>query len=499
MNDGIFPEIYSPSLFNLKEHQPSEDDTLIEQRYLFYQTLCTTEKEAYIIWHTGSDDKKSEMMRSQFADALEEVVPFAEITRESQDSQVFSSNEFFRYVGLAKNTSSQAMSLAKEKGLDEESLETLQQQIPHSIIVEKKRAETASSEYSGVLPFDLLTETEREVLLKFQNRVYSISQLETYAACPFKFFSKYILHLESGLQTEGEEGLSGAERGTVLHETLYQILSGMRDRNEDIRSLSDEDFHRIGAEILSQNRSGKIRTNHPFWRLDKETVFEPPEPGIGMLQKFIEAERKYSAFITKPSFFEATFGMPIAEDKRDKTLYREDHVEISGIKLRGKIDRIDMDADAGIFSVTDYKSGKSASHKEIASGLSLQLPLYLRIAEDLLRAHLGDESMSGVAAVYHTLLGKDSKQQLALGLHEFAGMAFEGHKKGGQLKGEVDSVEALKDVIDTTVAYAKSYVEGIMKGSFPLVKEENVETACKYCEFKQVCRVREALENGALR
>ena len=46
-----------------------------------------------------------------------------------------------------------------------------------------------------------------------------------------------------------------------------------------------------------------------------------------------------------------------------------------------------MDEASGIFSVTDYKSGKSASSKDIKEGMSLQLPLYLRIAEDLLRAN----------------------------------------------------------------------------------------------------------------
>jgi len=63
----------------------------------------------------------------------------------------------------------------------------------------------------------------------------------------------------------------------------------------------------------------------------------------------------------------------------------------------------------------------------------------------------------------------------------------------------LDSVEALKEVIEVTVAYAKSYVEGITKGFFPPVKEENLEIACKYCEYKQICRVGEAVENGALR
>ncbi len=500
LNDGIFPEIYSPALFNLKEHQSSEDEKLIEQRYLFYQTLCTFRKEVYILWHTGSEDKKSEIMRSQFADALEEVVSFSEIPTDEQDRKIYSPNEFFRYAGTAKNISGEAISIAKKNGLNENSLETLQVQIPHSVFVESKRSKSAFTEYSGILPFDMLTDAEKEELHAYRDHVYSISQLETYAVCPFKFFSKYILRLESGMQSESEEGLSGAERGTILHETLYQILSGLRERKEDIRLLSDEDFHKITMEILSsQKESGTYGRNHPFWRLDKETVFEPPEPGVGILQKFIETERKYASFITELSFFETTFGIKAGEEKRDSLLYKEGHVEIDGMKFRGKIDRIDMDTATGIFSVIDYKSGKSATHKEIASGMSLQLPLYLRIAEDLLRAHLGDESMRGVAGIYHSLLRKESKQQLALGIHEFAGKAFEGHKRGGTLRSEVETPEALQEIIEATIGFAKNYVEGITQGSFPLVTEENTAKVCTYCEYKQICRVGEAIENGALR
>ncbi len=500
LNDGIFPEIYSPSLFNLQEHQQSEDDKLIEQRYLFYQTLCTFRNDVYLIWHKGSDDKKSEIMRSQFVDALEEIVGFSKISNEQNESQVFSANEFFRYVGRSNTIQHEVSTFAKEKGLDEASLDTLRTQIPHSIYIEDKRSESPLTEYSGVLPLDKLTEAEKEELLGYRNRVYSISQLETYAACPFKFFSKYVLHLESGLQNDTEEGLSGAERGTILHDTLYQILSGLRERKEDIRNLTDEDFHRISTEILSvKNKPERVGKNHPFWQLDKETVFDPPAPGTGMLQKFLDTERQYAAFITKPSFFEATFGIKAGETKRDAALYREEHIEVDGIKFRGKIDRIDMDASSGIFSVTDYKSGKSASQKDIQTGLSLQLPLYLRIAEDLLRAHLGDESMSGVAGIYHSLLGKDSKQKLALGLHEFSGKAFEGHKRGGKLRSEVESAEDLQEIIQATIEFAKGYVTGITKGEFPLVKEENMAKVCTYCEYKQVCRVGEALENSALR
>jgi len=496
LNDGIFPENYSPSLFNLKEHQPDEDEKLTEQRYLFYQTLCTFKKEAYLICHTSSNDKKSEILRSQFVDSLEEIISVQEIPEE--ESQIFSANEFFRYSTALPQ---KALHLAKEYKMEGEPFRVLEKQIPYSVLVQKER-NSASTQYAGTLPLTTLTEAEREDLLAFKNRVYSISQLETYAACPFRFFAKYILRLEPGLKTAAEEGLSGAERGTMLHDSLYQILTGLRERGQKIRSISDEDFIKATNEILdAKNTSGSLSKNHPFIRLDKEELYSPSEPGIGVLKKFIDAERKFGKFITSPSFFEATFGLPLAEDKRDKTLYSEEHIEIGGIKFRGKIDRIDMNESGSVYTVTDYKSRTAASKNDIDTGVSLQLPLYLRIAEDLLRAHIGDKEMSGVAAMYHTLLGKESKQQLALGIHEYAGTVFEGHGSGGKnkLKSEVETAEELEEIINATIEFAKSYVEGITRGEFPLVKETNRETACRYCDYKKVCRVGEAVENGALR
>ena len=70
------------------------------------------------------------------------------------------------------------------------------EQIPYSISIQKKRSITSFSEFSGMMPQDELTAQEKEDLLDFQTRVYSISQLETYGACPFKFFVHFGLRAE---------------------------------------------------------------------------------------------------------------------------------------------------------------------------------------------------------------------------------------------------------------------------------------------------------------
>jgi ATP-dependent helicase/nuclease subunit B len=497
LNDGIFPEYFSPSIFNLKEHQPDEEEKLIEQRYIFYQALCTFRKSLYLVWHTASDDKKSQIMRSQFVDSLEDIFSVTAVSDDTKTENIFSANEFFRFAPQL----SDPPAIAKTNELAEDSLQVLRQNIPRGVSAQGIRRSGPLTEYSGVLPREELSEAEKAKINAFRNHVFSISQLEIYASCPFKFFSKYILRLQPGQRIEIEQGLSGAERGTVLHDTLYHLLTTLRDRKQDIRTISDQDFQSIAGKIMEDEQQASQRSkHHPFVRLDTETVFSPPEPRMGMLQKFIETERKHEHFTTKPRYFEATFGLPIAEGKRDNELYRDGHVEVGGIKLRGKIDRIDMD-DSGNYTVIDYKSGKPSAWKDMQEGLSLQLPLYLRIAEDLLKVHWGEKEMTGVAGVYYSLLGKNSKNELAIGLHEFSGKAYEGHGSGSgrTIKAEVESIEELKEAIERTIAFAKTYVDGITEGRFELTKESSIDTACRYCDYKKVCRVGEALDSGALR
>ncbi|MEI8133865.1 MAG: PD-(D/E)XK nuclease family protein [bacterium] len=498
LNDGVFPELYTPSLFQLQEHQPSEDDKLIRQRYLFYQTLCTSKKEIFLSWQTKTSDGKSELSHSQFITSFKETFTVDELDSEVIEKIIASDNEFFRFSASRVPSASHR---GLELGLRNSSLKIVSDYIPNAQSAQRLRQSEPLSPYSGLLAPESMTEFEREELLSFRYIPYSISQLETYALCPFKYLSKYILKLKPGITPDEDEGLSASEKGTILHDILYQLLTELHERKLDIRSLSDTEFDSISTEITKrQATSSGASKNHPFVRLDHETVLSPPEPGVGMLRKFIEAERRYESLVTKPSLFETSFGMRLQNEKGENKLSNAQEVVVGEIRLRGKIDRIDMDEEHQFFTITDYKSSSSKTRKDIDEGTSLQLPLYLKIAEDMLRVHFPGTSMQGVGGIYHKLLGSDSKQVLAIGVHEFANKAFIGRKGGDKfLAAEVETVEELEAVINTTIKYAHQYVEGIASGHFPLTTNKLQPEACKHCEFKKMCRVGEAMENRALR
>src|SRR5207237_10913830 len=95
-----------------------------------------------------------------------------------------------------------------------------------------------------------------------------------------------------------------------------------------------------------------------------------------------------------PRRFEVSFGMERSPQELQRGL------DLGGVTLSGKIDRIDLDPHSARGIVQDYKSGKHAfSAREIESELRLQIPLYMLVLRDL----VGIEPLGGV---YRPLSGE---------------------------------------------------------------------------------------------
>lgn len=490
LNDEVLPAIYSPSVFTLSEHDRTESEHLLSERYAFYQTLTTSREHLYLSWQSARSGERAEALPSVFVDAVLECVDASDITAELEDkSVIYSSGEFARYAGvlLRENVPSidvSALSEAEKKWFDGA--------LPRAADIFEKRKRTAFSEYSGYLDPAQLPNELSKILEGFRERIYSVSQLECYARCPFQYFSRYVLGLGETLQRGEEEGMEASERGVLLHKELHEMLAAISAKGKDFREMEYAEFVSYdpyggkGREALLA-RPG---ASHPFWRIDLDTLYEP-EGRKNVLEKFLDAEKANKAIETKPLLLEEEFtAVRITEPAPD------DGSEARSFRIRGKIDRIDANDDRSFFIVTDYKTSRSVDINEIRSGKSLQLPLYLRVAEDLLRAHLGAD-IEGVGAFYHTLTGKEAGKKNAFVLKEYAEKVFE--KIGKKRKGFIETKEELADIIETTIRFAADYIDGITRGEFPLAKKEDVETVCKYCPYKRACRLNEAMENGALR
>ena len=79
---------------------------------------------------------------------------------------------------------------------------------------------------------------------------FSASQLETYIACPFQFFCKYVLKLEPA-EDRDEIDEDYTERGSKIHDILETLETWLRQRGP-----GDQDLERIAA-IWSSRLAGR--------------------------------------------------------------------------------------------------------------------------------------------------------------------------------------------------------------------------------------------------
>lgn len=218
----------------------------------------------------------------------------------------------------------------------------------------------------------------------------SITQLESYAACPFQYFAKYVLRLRE----RAEAVLEPVDLGTVDHAIMEDFTRGLVATGRAFGQLSEEQlaegllasFRRVGASIGEEGL------------LDARNAFALRR-SAQRLSRIVHAQRRLaSSGRVRPTAAELPFGsgdpggLPPVEIKTP-----------SGrtVLLGGVIDRVDLVAgepDApGI--VVDYKRSreKKLDMTRVFHGLSLQLPAYLLALSESRRADSGDRVRPGAA------------------------------------------------------------------------------------------------------
>ncbi|MGE0043265.1 MAG: PD-(D/E)XK nuclease family protein [Vicinamibacterales bacterium] len=192
----------------------------------------------------------------------------------------------------------------------------------------------------------------------------SVSRLERYLDCPFRFFASEVLRLEE--EPEDEDTRTPLERGRFLHELFETFFAAWQraghgritpDRLPEARAL----FGRLAAEALATLPAPEAALERV--RLIGSAV----SPGIAHRVFSMEAERPVEIVKRLLEFpLEGVFTFTAADGRsRD-------------VPLRAKTDRIDLLAD-GTFRVIDYKSKKTPDLKQ-----ALQLPVYSLCARERL-------------------------------------------------------------------------------------------------------------------
>ncbi|MYB02225.1 hypothetical protein F4X90_21495, partial [Candidatus Poribacteria bacterium] len=407
--EGSFPENYRPDPLLPETPYRTEEEQRLDNRLLFYRVLKSFRKRLYLL--VPKREREADLIPSPFLAQLRKVanVDDAEVGDPSRGSLTGFLSIYGNYIWTVGATSN---------GEFPDSIGNMRPLIDHVVAVEKSREETHKHlAYEGVLTVGTLSVESQKQLQSLHNKPYSVTELETYAKCPFQYFVNNILRFRVE-EDEEEDELSSLERGSLLHEILFEFYNNhqksppVEQHFEAAKQQLDGILDAKSEERRNRRTENLISADNLFWETEIEKLRVA-------LHKWLKAEQSYDLSVM-PRYFEVSFGQD--QEPRDPELSCPGPISIGNVRMRGKIDRIDLGN--GAFNVIDYKTGGSTIRMpEILNGRSIQLPIYLQIAKQLLDNNrmAGLESASGL---YHKIRLDECTVELGIGTKLQNGIAY---------------------------------------------------------------------------
>ena len=469
LKDGEFPTRFSPEIFFSGSFKKKASQHQTEERYRFYQSLCTWSKKLYLSYSAA--DRGQENVVSTFLTDFENLFEISGKNESNYENTIYSDEDLQIYAG--KN------GLA---GIPDPGTGLDRKAISKSLAIEKIRTGNpfGDSQFTGHLlaggfngeSSDASPLAEKLKLFSFNQ--YSISQLEIYAKCPFKYFAERLLGIEA-IEDPTEE-VEAVELGRILHAILYEFYASVRKEKIKIAGCGDADFREAEKLIfgIAERRIETALFKSPLTFYEKEKLLGiAGERKESVLYRFIEAEREGDGSFL-PAYFEVGFGR-LRNSESDEILSDSEPIKLDGAKLRGKIDRIEINEKLKSFNVVDYKlSGSKPSFNDLKNGISLQLPVYLYAAGELLKRKYGIDYSPNEIFIYSLKYSSD----------DF------GKKPVKSKGGKGDEIQSVDQLIRKSIEYIGTYIGSISGGKFNLsTLEDRDAKVCRFCKLRTVCRI----------
>ncbi|MBI4432175.1 MAG: exodeoxyribonuclease V subunit gamma [Candidatus Omnitrophica bacterium] len=274
---------------------------------------------------------------------------------------------------------------------------------------------------------------------------FSATKLESYATCAFKYFAERVLRL-----TPPPEGLEHRQMGDLLHQTIEEFYKELPESDRANPAFwSDED--KVSSRLHQKLESLTRPEAFGYEPLYRRKIFSRRMKE--MLSLFARREKELviqRGFV--PSQFEYEF-----------------QIDLDGIPIEGKIDRMDVSPDRRAGIVIDYKksAGAGGLRKKWEKGMGLQLPLYVLAA----RRSLGLEVLG---AELRFLESADEESFFEESLRDALGP---GSRKKLYDKGEFEAI------LKNAEASIKDVVRRLQAGDIAIKSK-----SCDFCPYDAVCR-----------
>ena len=230
---------------------------------------------------------------------------------------------------------------------------------------------------------------------------FSASSLQTYEACPRRYYYQYIETIPPlDIREDRGNSLPPHVLGSIIHEVLEKYAKWRMEHCYAEDEQVWRAFYDRGVEKLAGGR------------------FDLAKDGDTMLKEYLQSDL-YRSFSQKQVFAEYGFQMLLQE---------EDYHCI----VTGYIDAVAEDLDGGL-KIIDYKSGRPPKDSEMNKGYAWQLSLYKMALEQLLQLRGKTAPKVTKVALHYlrdlsqrVLPDKDCRQEILQVCREIAGKKTEG-------------------------------------------------------------------------
>jgi ATP-dependent nuclease, subunit B len=311
------------------------------------------------------------------------------------------------------------------------------------------RAE-AARESEEITKWDGLINAPREELDPRRNgRVYSASQIEKMAGCPYRHFLERILKIKplDEIAYEQDTWLEANEFGSLMHEVLQSAMDELcaHGRKPSMDFLSR--MQSIAHEALGRYRDEIPPPSEAAFDKRRKDLFDSCEI-------FLRTEEEACQTVT-PKYFEVSFGSDEVDGIAMPEPFELSLGSGASVKLRGRIDRVDHDETNDEWHVWDYKSGGTYAFDRggvLAGGTKIQHAIYAR-------------------AVAAMLARKGMTSRVTK-----SGYLFPTSKGGG--------ARLLRECSDPELKQTLNSLFDVVASGFFL---HGSVDACRFCDFKSVC------------
>ena len=330
-------------------------------------------------------------------------------------------------------------------------------------------------------------------------RGFTISRVETFASCPYRHLLQYGLDLFP----TGTYAFQRNEQGTFNHDVIQLFLNEAMKRPE-WPDLTEETQSRLLNRILKERVKkweGGILTSDTLHRYQGAGIIRGVRTAVFSMMRAFRQEPHFLPMAT-----EVPFGTPDETGRIPLPALQIRTSDGDTVAFTGRIDRIDrLETEDGrkYFIITDNKmSSKELKQNSVVAGLQLQLPLYIRAAQEGLASY---QAAGGLyQPVRDVLIESEDREQVAAGIDQqlrTAGMILDQESvreavrpvkisKKSEKNDIISSVspEEMAAVIDCAVGIVTERVNRIRAGeAAPRPLKDGQESPCSGCPHFDAC------------